>query len=158
MTFGDWALLGTVLTVLVVIAGYWLCWHLAYKDGWDDGRDYEQERQYMKSIRARSAAERSRERRGSSLPAAPWYTQAPKHAVSRPRRVVTTADDIAPVIVPHGATTVPWFPQPGRTSGPGTVTMPKLALTSTGEMRALTDDFIEGMAAREEAYRQELTP
>lgn len=155
MSFTDWTALGFGLLVLVTVAGWWLCWKLAYKDGWDDGRDYQKERAYLRAIRAEDeGAERSRVRRGSSLPAAPipWYSEV--HPGPKPR-VVTTADDLAPVIIPRGATIIPWQPQPGRTSGTGTVAMP--ALTATGEMRAVTDAFIELIEAREAEYRAGMT-
>lgn len=93
--------------------------------------------------------------------------RAPRHARTQPRR-----DGEQP----------PWEtqlpgpgrPQPARTSSPGTAILPRggaiahdLAaagtrprigpITTTGEMAAITDDYIQQMQAEETAYRQELT-
>lgn len=121
LSFTGWLILGLSLGGGVLVAACVLMWHLAYTDGYNDGRDYEKQR----AIRARESAERSRGRRSPSPAAAPWYQQVPAR------------------------------PQPSRISGAGTVTMPA-ALTDTGELRALTDDFIEGMTAKAEADRREV--
>lgn len=48
-----------------------------------------------------------------------------------------------------------YLPQPGRDSGPGTVAFGKLELpAATGEMRAVTDDWIANMQAEEAADRE----
>lgn len=74
----------------------------------------------------------------------------------RPPRLVTTSADIAPVIVPQPGTRIPMHPQAARTSGDGTVTMPKL--TDTGELRAMGDAIIakirEGEIEWAHAFRE----
>lgn len=155
MTFAQWAGLGLGLTVAAVAALFILVWHLAYKDGYNDGRDYEKQRAYLRALRAEKSADRARARQSSSPAAAPWYQPVPP----RPRtsRVVTTAGDIAPVtVVPVGPAVIPLRPQPSRISGAGTV--PLSALTTTGEMRAATTEFIaKRIVAQSERDRQEIT-
>jgi hypothetical protein len=77
------------------------------------------------------------------------------HRASRPRRVYTTADRIGPVVVPRGATTVPYRPQPAADPHPETVTFGKV--TDTGAMRAATSEYIAQMQQQEAAYRSAIT-
>ena len=74
-------------------------------------------------------------------------------AVSRPpdppRRVATTAADIPPVVSPQPGTRVPLRPQPPRTSGAGTVTMPRIPI------RAAVQTVLDSMAMDELAWRRE---
>ncbi len=149
MTPDMWTWTGLSLSVMVITALYVITWKLAYKDGWDAGREYEAARGYWKQIRANRAADRRRPR---ELSPAPWPATAPP----RPARVVTTAGDRAPVtVVPVGPARIPLAPQPSRISGAGTVAL--AAVTSTGEMRRLTDEFIAELAAQGERDRRELT-
>lgn len=89
-------------------------------------------------------------------PGGPWYQRTPAPGTSPP--AVTTAADIAPVFLPAPGVTIPLRPQPGRDSGDGTATMPKL--TDTGELRAITeraDEFIARLQRDGNRYREELT-
>ena len=77
---------------------------------------------------------------------------APRHAASSPR--TGTGTGLAPVIVPRGATTVPWRPEPA--AGPDLATSQLPRLTTTGEMAAVTDRYIYQMAQQEEDFRRNL--
>lgn len=90
-----------------------------------------------------------------------------RHPSSRRKRAVTTAvqasDLPAPVIWPEPGTQVPMRPQPRRTSGAGTQTMPALSqtgvtyprLTDTGEIRKLADDWAERIRREQAVWSQE---
>lgn len=67
----------------------------------------------------------------------------------QPRRMVTTAADIPPVVWPQPGTRVPLRPQPPRTSGAGTVTMPRIPI------RAAVQTVLDSMAMDELAWRRE---
>lgn len=77
-----------------------------------------------------------------------WYLPPPG-----PIRSHTSADKISAVQLPG-----PSRPQPGRDSGPGTLTMARIALpATTGEMAAITDEYIERMQLEEAEHRRTLT-
>jgi hypothetical protein len=159
VTFAGWVILAVALDQAAWMTIAVGCWCLGRKDGWEDGRDYQRSREYLNAIKGRWEARRAR-----PVSREPWYQPVPpgpvpRPAPSRPRRVVTTAGDIPPVIVPAGATTVPVRPQPGRDSGAGTVTMPRVpALSDTGEIRMRAAEFIARIAAQEEEWRQSGLP
>lgn len=78
-----------------------------------------------------------------------WYAE--QMAARWPRRYrVTTAADIAPVVLPEPGS---YPPQPGRDSGDGTLTFPKirLELATTGEIRAIGDEMVAAIEAAGEA-------
>lgn len=92
-------------------------------------------------------------RRLARDPGGPWYWKHPSPGT--PPRAVTTAADIAPVFWPRPGTTVPMRPQPGRDSGDGTTTLPKI--TDTGDLRAITEEFITRIQQEGARYREEWT-
>ncbi len=151
MTSYNWAMTGIILNNVVwfVLCVGW-GW-LRHKDGWNDHKEHEQNRASERKLRAdrrAQAADRARQR--GEL--APWE----RPALPRGGLVVMTSGERAPVtVVPVGEARIPMLPQPSRISGAGTVAM--RAVTTTGEMRKLTDEFIEGLAARAAADRQEIT-
>lgn len=153
MTSGYWALIGVVLNNVVWFVLCVGAWHLSGKDHWEAGREYERERGYWKQIRENRAAARAQAR--ELHPSAGWYQPVPPRP--QRRRVVMTSGQRAPVtVVPVGPAVIPLRPQPSRISGAGTV--PLSALTTTGEMRAATTEFIaERIVARSERDRQEIT-
>jgi hypothetical protein len=99
-----------------------------------------------------------------------------RHRQGQPR-----ASAPRPPAPPDGDQQPPWYteipgpgrPQAARTSGPGTAKLPRFGSiantleaagirprlglpATTGEMAAITDDYIAGMQAEENAYRQGL--
>lgn len=160
---------GIILIAALVAFSYWCVYRAGRERGYEECRlDRAQE-----ALSARHAARHARTqpraalaRGGESSPAphpAPrpaegimepsanrWYLPSPG-----PIRSHTSPADIAPVILPAPGT---YLPQPRRDSGPGTIAMARLALPATpGEMKAVTDEWIERMRAEEAAYRKELT-
>jgi hypothetical protein len=68
-----------------------------------------------------------------------WYRPVP------PRRAVTTATDLAPVIWPRPGTVIPMRGQPsGVTAQASTGTLPRIKLTGedTGEIRRIGDAMV----------------
>lgn len=172
----------TLILVYVVVgaamtcAGTWGGWHFGHAYGWHEGSMTERERWIERGRRERERKlgppprvgpgqpGKRAEGPGGLLNSARSFPSAPPR-----RRVATTVADLAPVVVPEPGTLIPFRPQPARTSGAGTQTMPRL--TDTGELRALADTWAEKTrreqavwaheyAARCEADRQEagLTP
>lgn len=145
-------------------AMYGLGLGMGFKAGRERGRFDAQIDGYQQAIAARQAPRAPRHAQVSPLiragaaPTPPRAAPARTPQVSRPqpiRRVVTAAD-LAPVFLPRGAAQVPMRPEPGRNSGPGTLTsLP--AITATGELAAVTNRYIHEMRAEEAAYRKNLT-
>ena len=73
-----------------------------------------------------------------------WYAERIAASMAVRRAMVD-------VVLPEPGT---YLPQPGRDSGPGTVTFPRLELpATTGELAAVTDQYIADMAVQEETFR-----
>ena len=148
-----WAGVGLVAAALILL--YWCSWRYAKAVGRHEGRMAERERwlDRQRSRQMRAPYDGPVIASKTSGPPPGWYTEAPKRPA---RRVVTTAADIAPVIVPVGAATIPITPRPSPYPD-GTVPLRKL--TDTGEMAAITNERIHLMRADQAAwlarYRQE---
>ena len=150
MTFAQVTIAAIVLTVAAIGALFVISWKLAFHDGWESCLDDQRSRKYLEAIRER------REEPGRRRRPVPVMTGREYFAAVPPpprRRVVTTAagDRVPVTVVPVGPASVPMRPQPGRDSGPGTVTMP--ALTDTGEIRAVSAAYIAQVEQQEEAWR-----
>jgi hypothetical protein len=150
MSTADQALAAVILACLFITAGFFIAYRLGYSDGWHAGRASEHARQSHRRLRENRAA--------AAVPASPRDGGAPPWYVPvAPRRIVTDGRG-GPAITAYGASRVPMRPQPGRTSGAGTVQF--RAVSSTGEFRALaargTDDYIERLEAEGDIYRAQL--
>jgi hypothetical protein len=139
MTTGDWALaLVLAVAVLALVLG-WLYGHIMWKDGHEAGRQLERNRQNQRRINENRARPPATSLAGGRPP---WYT------VVTPTRLVR-----------------------GGIGGPSTLPIPSqrasrfpAAITTTGALRALTDDtdeYIRKMKTDNEAYllglRQEIS-
>lgn len=135
LTTGDWAFILIVTVIALVGVVCYFGGHMAYKDGWEAGRQYEQGRQNERRLRD---AARIRAARTVPRPAPPWYT-------------VVTASRVTYGGI-SGPSTIP-IPHRHAPSRPVT-------LTRTGEFRSAaiagTDLYIDQMRASEENYRHTL--
>ena len=69
MTTGDWAFFLLTITVSACAVVCWIAWHVAYTDGYNDGRDYERGRRAERRIR-----DNRRQAAGArSVGVPPWY-------------------------------------------------------------------------------------
>lgn len=135
MTPGDWIVgyLGTAAIIIAVL--FWLAIRVAYKDGWNDRGDHEQNRRNQRALEAA----RRPPTRLIEQPQQPW----PHHGYGRhsvwAQRLTVRTDTVS------------------FAGGPATV--PISHRTDSGELRALVaanDQYIETMRRRESDYRRQL--
>lgn len=131
---GTWTAIAISTCVLACsLTCVWI-WYMAWKDGWDAGRDYESSRQYWGMLRERREAERRPVTYGGADGRPPWYV-----TVSETRRSVSVPG--MSLMTLTGAA-----PAPPRRS------------TDTGELRALThatDHFVARVEAEGAAWREQ---
>lgn len=174
-----WYSIGTLALSLAVgltlcTLGYRWARHDGYDAGYNEGRADRAQEELAERHTARHA--RTTPRQATSGPGGP--VKAP--AGSRRRNGQQSARDTTPTIR-QGSVEGPagpgqdeqppwnaqrWYseipgpdrPQPGRDSGAGTLTMARIELpATTGEMAAITDEYIERMQLEEAEHRRTLT-
>jgi len=151
-----YVLAGVVGYVAGVVTGLCVFWPWGYWSGHLDG--YQDHRAEVNDRKARAELERTpgtelEPVRSKTAPVPGWYTSRAPAAVpggGRPfppasPRTHTTAADITRVTVPPAGPTAMIRPQPGRDSGAGTATMPRI--DTTGDMLAVTDSLIAQIEA-----------
>lgn len=139
------------LCVLACISTCILVWHMAWKDGYDAGREYESSRQYWKLIRARREQDRPKPVFDGSDGHPPWYAKVSARKIPGTQSSLLTITPPTLSTVPMTLLTLPGGYIPAA---------PPKRATDTGELRALTaatDHYLAGMHADGEAYRQEMT-
>lgn len=167
--------LALLILLCTVTFGYHWSRHDGYEAGYNEGRaDRAHEKlQARREERARTGrhARAQPPERSSLVQDDPRH--APQPAEAAPERITWDRDEAVggpvelpgkwyadkmrerrasvDVVLPEPGT---YLPQPGRDSSPGTVTFPRLELpATTGEMRAVTDQYIANMAVEEETFR-----
>ena len=160
---------GLCLVAALAILSHWACYRAGREDGYEQGRADRREGEL-----AERKAERHEARHARTAPRrAPERTSLVQDDPPEPERVswdrpeavggpveipgkwyadyMRTRMAAANVVLPEPGT---YLPQPGRDSGPGTETLTRLELpATTGEMAAVTDDYIAQMAVDEETFR-----
>ena len=137
MTTGNWAFILVTLGGTVIIALFWVTWHLAFKDGHEAGRQHERNRHHEWQVQESRAA--------AAVPDQ-WDRWLRDLSAGHGERLAATAELPRPA-GRHDATA---RPRPARTS----------LVSGTSELRAIesrTDAWIADMEAQEAAYRREIT-
>ena len=139
MTFDDWAVAIILLVIAAMAAICWLLWKLAYDDGYQAGRQHEQNFRNIHRIR-RNRLEAATAAMWGAEP--DWDAWAASLRPAPSERLASTGElrlALTEHVGPHGAAAV---------------------LSDTGSLRALTestDAYLARMAADEAAYREGLT-
>jgi hypothetical protein len=152
-----WITIGVALAVGLICG--WICWTLGHAEGRHQGAMAERERWLERQRRAEDrkyVPPQIRAKTGPLVTPTAWDPRAlaPSHPSHRPpvTRSHTDAASIPPVFLPEPGTRVPMKPQPGRTSGAGTQTLPRL--TDTGELRALAAEYEERVRREQAVWSQ----
>jgi hypothetical protein len=138
---------GCALFVLALVG---TCW-VFHRTGWDSGYEEGRADVFTELGAHRAAAPRHAYSTPRTEIRAKTGPLPPVGPVGPPPRLVPTADDIAPVIVPEPGTLIPFRTQPAPSPATETGQLP--AITSTGELRVLSDAYIAQMRSGEAAWR-----
>lgn len=160
------AMLFLALAVGLVLCtiGYRWARHDGYEDGYDNGHADKQLELLAERKQQRHEARHARTSPRQQPPAPPpardetagapvelpgrWYAEHIAKAIETGRKTAT-------ITLPEPGE---YQPQAGRDSGDGTLTMARVDLpATTGEMAAITDEYIARMAIEEEQHRLALT-
>ena len=147
-TWIDWLLLSMAVCLVL---GAWFGWFL--RGAVDERQAYDEEIEKHEATLAARQAPRHAAAKPREFPAPAGNPPQVLRTRAQSKRLVTTAGDIAPVIIPQPGTRIPMRPQPSPEPSHDTVTFPKVVIApdkirDTGELRAIG-------AAWEEKTRRE---